>query len=71
MIIPNLSLYPASLIQPGDVIATGNMNHPDHYTVVEVKQLKVSYEILCQPYRRFVVSPTDGLWIIRQVGTSS
>jgi hypothetical protein len=34
MKIPNLSLYPATLIQPGDVTAKGNMNHPDHYTVI-------------------------------------
>lgn len=56
-------LYPANLLQPGDIILTGNDQHPSSYTVVRTKRLVVCYEIICQPYRRFVVQPHDGLWI--------
>ena len=56
-------LYPANLLQPGDVILTGSDQHPSHFTVVQTKRLKVCWEILCEPYRRFVLQPTDGVWI--------
>ncbi len=64
MLIPNVWLYPASQIQIGDEIVAGNMNNPSYYTVVQVRQLVVCVEITCEPYRRFVMQPHDGLWII-------
>ena len=64
MFIANVMLSPASKIQIGDVILTGNMDRPSYYTVAEVKQLTVCIEIVCHPYRRFVKQPHDGMWII-------
>ncbi len=56
-------LYPANLLQPGDVIVTRSANQPSYYTVAQINRLKVCFEIVCEPYRRFVLQPTDGLWI--------
>src|SRR5258708_5085274 len=53
----DLILYPANLLQPGDVIVTGSLHNPSHLTVSQVKRLTVCYEIICEPYRRFVVRP--------------
>src|SRR5579859_1274300 len=64
MLIPNVALYPASRVAVGDEILTGNMSKPSSYTVVQINRLTVCYEIICEPYRRFVMMPYDGLWII-------
>lgn len=64
MLIPNVAIYPASKVQIGDEIVTGNMDRPSYYRVVEINSLTVCIEIICEPYRRFVMQPHHGLWII-------
>jgi len=57
-------LCPANLIQLGNVILAGSGDHRSRFTVMEIKRLVLCFEITCEPYRRYVVQPHDGLWIV-------